>query len=166
MTKTYAGVGSRKTPEEYCNMFTNFAELAEQLGWTLRSGAADGADSAFERGVKHHIHKEIFLPWGAFNGSRSGYTHPSADAMAMAPKFVPHWMNLSEGAKKLHARNVHQVLGSHLNDPVKFLICWTDKGEYVGGTATALRVAATYHIPIFNLGGYCDEQALEAILKG
>lgn len=167
MTKTYCGVGSRKTPEDVCELFTNFADFAEHLGWTLRSGAADGADVAFERGVKHDHHKEIYLPWGAFNGSKSQRTKPSAAALGMAKELLGdgHWDNLSEGAKKLHARNCHQILGPHLIDPVQFVFCWTEDGKVQGGTATALKLAALWGIPLFNAGTIVDENMLEMILR-
>lgn len=165
--KAYAGIGSRQTPEPICDLFTGFASYAEQLGWTLRSGAADGADAAFERGVKHDIHKEIYLPWGGFNGSKSNRTHPSTEAMIMARDILGagHWNNLSEGAKKLHARNCHQVLGQHLKDPVQFVFCWTENGLVKGGTATAIKLAELHGIPVFNAGTEVDEAMLEMILN-
>lgn len=165
--KAYAGIGSRKTPEDVCQLFTGFAGLAEELGWTLRSGAADRADVAFEAGVKHDIHKEIYLPWGAFNGSKSMRTHPSKDAMKMAEELLGpgHWNNLSQGDRKLHARNCHQILGQHLNDPVQFVFCWTEGGKEKGGTATALKLANLHGLPIFNMGGEVDEAMLEFILR-
>lgn len=167
MSKSYAGIGSRATPEDICGLFTGFAELAETLGWTLRSGGADGADVAFERGVVHDIHKEIYLPWGAFNGNKSMRIRPSSDAMKMAKELLGdgHWNNLSEGGKKLHARNCHQILGQHLNDPVQFVFCWTQDGKIQGGTATALKLANLWGLPIFNMGGEVDEQGLEFILR-
>lgn len=164
-SKTYAGIGSQETPEDICYFFTNFAAYAENHGWLLRSGGANGADTAFENGVKHPINKDIFLPWGAFNGNKSMLIKPSPLAFEMASRIHPNWEACSEGTKKLHARNIHQVLGSTLNDPVRFVICWTKNAEPVGGTATALRVAGMYHVPIFNFGGPVDEGRLEEILR-
>lgn len=166
--KAYAGIGSRKTPEEICDLFTGFASLAESLGWTLRSGAADRADAAFERGVQHDMHKEIYLPWGAFNGSKSLRTKPSSEAMDMARNILGagHWNNLSDGAKKLHARNCHQVLGMQLTIPAQFVFCWTEKGLVQGGTATAIKLAQLHGIPVFNAGTDVDEDQLEYILRG
>lgn len=166
--KAYAGIGSRMTPPAITDIMFGFAKLAEDLNWTLRSGGAQGADKAFEMGVTSDYMKEIFLPWGAFNGNKSLRTHPSYQALLLAEELLgsAHWGNLTQGAKKLHARNVHQVLGQTLHDPVQFVICWTPEGREVGGTATALKLARMHNIPIFNLGTTVDEDRLEKILKG
>ena len=165
--KAYAGIGSRETPEDILYMMTGFANLAQGMGWTLRSGAADGADKAFEAGVTDGTKKEIFLPWGMFNGSRSMLFPPSPMALEMASRVHPNWEACSQGAQKLHARNIHQILGLNLTakDAVKFVLCWTKGGQRIGGTSTAIRVAEMYNIPVFNMGDpNMDEAKLEAIL--
>lgn len=166
MSKAYAGIGSRQTPEDIMTIMSGFAVLAESLGWILRSGAAEGADAAFERGVSNPANKQIYLPWGRFNNHTSLRTKPLDLAYEYAKEVFPYnWDVLSQGAKKLHARNMHQVLGDHLADPVKFIICWTPNGEVTGGTGSALRLAAELDIPVFNLGGTVDEDALETMLR-
>ena len=62
---SYAGIGSRKTPVHILSKMRRVAERLEVRGYTLRSGGADGADTAFEEGCKR---KEIFLPQPGFNG--------------------------------------------------------------------------------------------------
>jgi hypothetical protein len=49
-------------------------------------------------------------------------------------------------------RNSYQMLGSDLKIKTDFVICWTPGGKMVGGTGQALRMAAYYGIPVFNLG--------------
>ena len=51
MTKYYAGIGSRETPEDVCGRMTKLASILERKGYTLRSGGAVGADTAFAGGV-------------------------------------------------------------------------------------------------------------------
>ena len=79
------------------------------------------------------------------------YAGPSSDAFILASTIHPAWNRLSYGAKKLHARNCHQVLGPALNDPVALLICWTLNGKESGGTATAIKLAKQYKIRVINL---------------
>jgi hypothetical protein len=62
--QSYAGIGSRETPADVMALMGRVAARLEVLGWTLRSGAAQGADQAFEAGVSSK--KEIFLPWKGF----------------------------------------------------------------------------------------------------
>lgn len=49
------------------------------------------------------------------------------------------------------SRNVYQVLGPNLDDPVEFIICWTKDGKASGGTGQAIRIANDYGVPVFNL---------------
>ena len=57
-TKYYSGVGSREVPKEIGELMTKIAVKLEELGYSLRSGAAEGSDSAFSIKVKN---KEIFI---------------------------------------------------------------------------------------------------------
>ena len=50
MTMYYAGIGSRETPKVVCDMMYKIGAAHADLGLTLRSGGAIGADIAFERG--------------------------------------------------------------------------------------------------------------------
>lgn len=146
VTKYYAGIGSRSTPIHIQELMTALATRLEQEGWVLRSGGAEGADRAFEAGVSSQ--KEIFtakqISQNTFNTAYEAKqivrsTHPAPERL----KFY---------ALDLLARDVYQVLGSDLKTPSSFIICWTEDGKLVGGTAQALRIAKLHHIPIFNLG--------------
>ena len=151
----YAGIGSRETPQEFLKLFTKVATYLSKKGYILRSGGANGSDLAFEKGVQNNL-KEIYLPWNGFNGSTSKLVVSDKRAFEIAEKYHPYWYNLKQGAKKLQARNSHQVLGLDLNTPSSFIICWTKGGKMVGGTLQALRMAKDYNIPIFNCGKYND----------
>lgn len=159
MTKTlkYAGIGSRETPHA---VLQQMYLIAQQLApnWLLRSGHADGADTAFELGAldaKGEL--EIFIPWFGFNGAPMNdkrYIRPRAtqELADFAASFHPAWHKCSDPAKLLHMRNVCQVLGEHGDDPVDLLICWTRQGYGNGGSGQAIRIARAYNIPVFDLG--------------
>lgn len=150
--KKYAGIGSRKTPQDVLEKMSKIAEHLAKHNWLLRSGGAEGADLAFEIGCdKAQGKKEIFLPWRGFNKSASILYTQSNDALILASTIHPAWNYLSYGAKKLHARNTHQVLGQDLKDPVDVVICWTPNGKETGGTATAIKLAKQYKIKVINL---------------
>jgi hypothetical protein len=152
----YAGIGSRKTPNNVLSFFTTAARVLDRNGYILRSGGADGADTAFEKGT---FNKEIFLPWKGFNSNNSQLYNISSEAYNIAELYHPYWDNLKESFKKFHARNVHQILGKNLDKPVKFVLCWTPDGaetmeetsKETGGTGQAIRIAWNYQIPIYNL---------------
>jgi hypothetical protein len=134
----YTGVGARKTPNNILAFMTKIAEKLATVDHVLRSGGAAGADSAFERGAG--TFKQIFHA-----------NQATQQAMDIAAYFHPAWNSCSPFVKKLHGRNAFQVLGINLNDPSKFLICWTPGGGIVGGTGTAISIAEYYKVPVYNL---------------
>ena len=151
----YAGIGSRDTPKEFLKYFTEIGSCFGGCGYILRSGGADGCDLAFEKGCDmRHGKKEIYLPWSGFNNSTSKLVVNNIRAFDIAKKYHPYWEKLSQGAKKLQARNSHQILGLDLKTPCDFVLCWTKDGKLKGGTSQALRIALDYNIPIFNFGNY------------
>lgn len=159
--KSYAGIGSRETPPKILALLQELGYQAATLGWNLRSGAAPGADTAFEIGCNDAVgKKEIFLPWAGFNGSDSLLTEgPSSIAMTIAEDIHPAWGILRRPARMLVARNMHQIAGPNMDDPVNCVICYTPDGcesrstygTRTGGTGTAIAFASTLDIPIFNL---------------
>lgn len=156
----YTGIGSRKTPGNIIGQMIHLGRLFAQAGYTLRSGGASGADLAFEEGAYHGGGRaEIYHPWYGF--SDTGWFDPipldyiDADIVAKATKIAadhhPYWDNLKIGARKLHTRNVFQVLGIDLESPTKLVICYTPGGALNGGTAQAMRIAEYNNIKIHNL---------------
>ena len=91
----YAGIGSRKCPPEILFLMTASAEKLAQRGYTLRSGGASGADSAFEAGATR---KEIYLPWRGFNSNESRLCTIDPLAYAMAERYHPAWNRCSPAA--------------------------------------------------------------------
>jgi hypothetical protein len=161
----YTGIGSRETPIDIQRIMYRFAQVMAEQGMTLRSGGADGADTAFECGArKAEGTMEIYLPWVGFNGRSSHFTRPSDAAYDIASEIHPAWFKCSRGAKALHARNCHQILGMDLNSPSSFVVCWTPGGKLVGGTRTALVLASLNNIPVFNLFNH-DIAMIERWLK-
>lgn len=165
MNEYYTGIGSRECPSEICAKMTKLAKYLAGKKYILRSGGADGADKAFEQGVWVPRLKEIYLPWKGFNGSNSLLFISHPDAEAIAKKYHPRWNDLGSGAKKLHTRNVHQILGKDLKTPSKFVICWTSDGKISGGTGQAMRIAKDMNIPIFNLRNQAEEICLKEFLE-
>ena len=151
----YTGIGSRETPADFLKLFRDVASHLGRLGYTLRSGGAQGADQAFEQGCdKVGGFKRIYLPWPKFENSTSTLFCITNEAFEFASKYHPGWSRLSQGAQKLHARNVYQVLGYNLDQKTKFIICYTKGGTGAGGTGQALRIAKDRNIPIFDAGRY------------
>lgn len=156
LSRCYTGIGSRSTPPKVQKTIERVAARLEELGYTLRSGGADGADSAFEAGCSK---KQIFLPWPGFNGRKSEFQGVTGEALLLASVLHPKFGRLSESAQKLMARNGFQVLGPDLRTPSDFVVCWTPDGVETeaersyktGGTGQAIALADRWGIPVFNM---------------
>ncbi|WP_305910498.1 DUF4326 domain-containing protein (plasmid) [Methylomarinum sp. Ch1-1] len=152
----YAGIGARATADPTLRFMQALAGRLDELGFTLRSGGADGADSAFNKGASN---AEVFLPWPGFNKQKSVYDSPSLEAYRLAAYFHPAWKRLKPSVQSLMARNCHQVLGANLRSPSDFVVCWTLDGaetrqsrtQATGGTGLAIALADSCRIPVFNL---------------
>jgi hypothetical protein len=176
--RVYTGIGSRETPPEMLALMTRIARRLSALGYTLRSGAASGADSAFEAGAGE---REVYLPWEGFNGRSAAEAGvfvtsqlPAADAAeAMASEHHGGWAKLSQGARRLHSRNTMQVLGQDLATPSAFVICWGRNYKLVddrvadvaGGTGLAVRLAFARRVPVFHLGIDSHRERIERWLE-
>ncbi len=150
----YCGIGSRQTPPDIQLLMTRLGEYFAKEHLLLRSGGAPGADHAFEVGCDNAKGtKEIFLPWANFQENKSPLHQPSKEALHKASTIHPRWSNCSPASRKLHARNIHQVLGKNLDAPVCFVVFWalTQNNKVKGGTATAVTLAQNLSIPTFNL---------------
>lgn len=150
--KFYAGIGSRETPENVCMLMTHIAIRLYLKKYTCRTGGAAQADTAFEVGASPEV--EVYLPWAGFNGRRGGIV--IGDDIWLRDIAIDHYpgqfTSLPGSVKKLMTRNSAQILGRGIGEPIsEFVICWTPYGKGGGGTGQALRVAATYNVPVYDL---------------
>lgn len=151
MNKFYTGVGSRTTPDALLEIMADIAAMLNERGFTLRSGAASGADCAFARGA---IKKEEYIPWYGFRAKKHILVTDHEviqKATRISESLHPKWVFLPDSVKKLMVRNVYTLLGPDLQTPSQFMVCWTPNGETVGGTGQAIRIARKYDIPVINL---------------
>jgi hypothetical protein len=166
MRLTYAGIGSRKTPRAFQSRMHSIARVLETRGWMLHSGGADRADTWFESGVRSYMNARIFLPWPGFNEHESPLYTVCERAHEIARQFHPVYHRLDAKGRLLMGRNSYQVLGPDLASPVTCIVCWTADGSTTGaerssgGTGQALRIAAAYDVPVFNLH---DTNALDRL---
>lgn len=170
--KYYSGIGSRNTPTPILDLMKNISTKLESEGFILRSGGAQGADSAFEEGVVDKANMEIYIPWKGFADKFSG------DLGVILATELPNWEEaqdkvydihpaperLSMGAIALHGRNMYQVLGKDLNTPSRFVVFWAPptKDGVKGGTNSAYQLAKNNGIETFNL---FEEEVQERFLR-
>lgn len=152
LSGVYAGIGSRQAPGEILMLCRQVAIMLRSQGWHLRSGHAIGCDQAFERGAGEDA--TIYLPWKDYENEvpidGRVVPVPTIPALEVAHEYHPAPEKLSMASFRLMGRNSHIILGDDLKSPVDRVICWT-KTPTSGGTSQALRIAAAYDIPVFNL---------------
>lgn len=180
----YTGIGSRKdVPPEVIRIMEDAGFRLARMGITLRSGKAEGCDAAFQRGAEkyHRFCKlrqrpssiaEIYVPWRRFKGGEGlsdiydivtedlDREYPGLDGLREEWVKEVHggWDKLTDGVKKLHERNVHQLFGPDLGNAYlnqsKFVLYYapeTKSGSPKGGTATGVNLAKKQGIRVLNL---------------
>jgi len=155
----YAGVGARDTPEKVLTLMRRVASRLDAQGYSLQTGDAIGADSAFASGSTRH---QIFTAKDADERSVA-----IAKEIHPAPKFLPAHI------LRLMARNAFQVFGRDLDAPVDFLLCWTEDGcesietrkRDTGGTGQAIALASLRGIPVINMKNKGWAERVRAIVE-
>jgi hypothetical protein len=158
--KYYTGVGSRKTPLPVIKGMEEFAfGMAERLpDYTLRSGGAQGADSAFYRGcVEGGGSSEIWSP-----RHEHVVEHEWARDFASLLCWERPLNTMKPFIQTLIIRNMYQVFGEDGNSPSDFLIYWCPgnplgKGFESGGTRYAVRAAHAAGVELFRLKAEGDK---------
>jgi len=169
-----AGIGSRETPQDALDSCERIGAFVRGRGGYVRSGHAEGADMAFERGAKENT--LVYLPWEGFGPDERHapsrnylvFDEMGVDSKELAfesvDEYHPAPNRLSWGAKKCLGRDFFQVMGTKGDSPVRCVVCWakpTGSGHGVkGGTGQAVRIATAQGIPIFNLHEVPEDQII------
>jgi len=153
-------VGTRDATKEELQKLKDIAEKYHDKGYTLRSGGAEGADSV----INHLENVEIIIPWNGFNGLKHDGKRVfvldklpnQTRAKEITIKIHPAPDRLSQGALKLHTRNIYQITGvqdvnrKELSEKVYFIADEVN-GKVKGGTRTAVMLARGLNIPTVNI---------------
>jgi len=156
---SYAGIGSRETPQEILKLMNQIGFLLAQNNVTCRTGAALGADQAFANGANMGGGKiHLSIPWGSYEQKWINTLIPSlleiqvldpnadTDAMLSVKHHHPYHDKLKQGAIKLHARNWLILYEAD------YVICYTSDGNAKGGTGQGIRIAEASGKYVYNLG--------------
>ena len=148
--KAYTGIGSMECP---LNILDEMQSIALRLSSSRILRSTGTGCKSFENGCKQGSGAlEMFIPWKGFNGYEANIYYISRKAAEYAKRTHPYWDALQAGNKKVQACNVQRILGRELNDPVEFVICWTDRGRKNGVVGHYIRPARVAGIPILDLG--------------
>jgi hypothetical protein len=154
----YAGIGSRDLTSNQLRICELLGEWFAMQGHTLHSGNAPGADQALARGANSVNPKlvNLSLPWYGFE------RHAIVDGnvvqifekldevdqaffLQQAEKHHPKWERLTQGARKLHARN------GMIIRPVGLVLAFPSSKPGGGGTGQGMRIARAEGVELIDL---------------
>jgi hypothetical protein len=163
-------IGSRETPEDINKLLITYTNILVELGYAIASGGCPvGPDRSAFIGVYGHKSKDkskhrIYISWDGManldhNPEIGIYNAQLFENYAVAETIAFYargsWEGLGRGGRAHHTRNVYQVLWDDLCSLTDFVVCYaipTGKhGKVKGGTSTAVSVATSHAIPVFNL---------------
>lgn len=155
-------VGSRDVPLEYLELLIRLGKTYTDLGYHISSGDAFGSDRAGWYGARLSERYEpdlsrIYVLDSKLNQTRArehgfivaqDYLECWTIATAMALEARGSWNGLKDQYQRdLHTRNVYQIHGHTLSEPIKALIYYArpigilEREICSGGTNTTLQVA-------------------------
>lgn len=166
MSQYVAIVGSRNTPEPILELMIRLGRTYTDMGIAVSSGDAYDSDRAGWYGAKQSKQFDItgcriFLNKGFRDGQPiskfpgfidTRYNCPQRNmAEAMALKARGTFAGLNQWGIELHTRNVYQIFGLSLDEPVGACIFYAEpkrNGTVSGGTNTAYQLAKEGNVPI------------------
>ncbi len=183
-TMTYAGIGSRETPDEVLEVMTKAAQWLASKGYKLQTGykrktgdriKEEGADKAFSIGAKN---KELFGPDMANDKTIAIAHEVYPNLKGMWEYTYNKWVETvgetkakeyADGAINLQARNTFQVFGASLDTPVDFVLFYAEETSNPlrpkGGTGQAVEMARRKGIPTINMMDKNWRKQLEEVLQ-
>lgn len=158
-----ACIGSRSITEDQKHLFIQIGKFIVSGGGFISSGNAQGSDQAFAFGgnIINPENVIIYLPWNTYE---KDHLHPK-NKICYEPKkewfdltspFHGGWLKLSQGVKRLMARNYGIV---HRADKVIALLNHNKQGG--GGTGQGVRIAESLKIPILDLNNKSFDEIVE-----
>lgn len=169
----WTGIGSRKTPDDIQLMMRLIAKQLTDMGWILRSGGAEGADTACYDGcfLSDNVQNalpNVYISWDGMDNHRETLFNDPGKGIYNAKQY-PTWDAAKEIAFGIrgsferlgwrgiahHTRNVFQIQGHDLVTYTRFVLCWAEprgkRNQVRGGTATAVKLAIELGIEVINL---------------
>lgn len=158
----YVGAGMSTAPQEILDLMEDAAQALAAEGLHLRAGCGLGPTEVFIREARKYGTCSIFIPaltFGNLSVDQPGVYGPFTEGFAdiqhatnYARKFHPSWPGLAGSVQMLMTAVSYQFLGPQLDDPPRFVLCWTPDG--IGGDTTGqiIRLAQAFNITIFDLG--------------
>lgn len=153
MKQRVACIGSRQIANWERDLFFNIGKFIVSGGDYISTGNAKGSDQVFASGGNEINPKNvlIYLPWKNYetytlNKDNRVLYEPKDEWFDLTAPFHPGWQNLSQGVKRLMARNY-----GILNRADKCIARLNHEKSNGGGTGQGVRIANSLNIPVLDL---------------
>jgi len=165
MKQRIACIGSRSITQDQQQLFNLIGQYLASEDYYLSSGNADGADCEFAAGASM-INPScvlLYLPWSSYNKEyivpgNKVLSNPKDEWFNIVAPFHPAWANLTQGARRLHARNYGIVYKAD-----KVIALLNHNKPSGGGTGMGWKLAEYLKIPRLDLNEKSYKQVIEFI---
>lgn len=163
--KAFTLVTSYRTeqlPEEAKNKIEKVMSYLASKGLTYRNMTA-GSDEFGKELMNKFENKETYLPWRNFNKEikAPAIFQPSELSYRVAVNYHKSYLKLPDIVRTLLACKMHTVLGKNCNEPVKFILAWSECGsesfkkdmdwKKLGDLSMFIKIAKDLAIPFINI---------------
>lgn len=149
----------RDFPPEIKQRLVAIASKLIAKGITVRYNGDDkDAHEALSNMSKKLV--EVYVPWRNFNEVDTKHYWNTKTSMHLAQTNFFAWDKIPDAVKSMLARNVRMIFGDKNNSICSALITWSPDGatkapevtKDTGRSSFIIKLAATYHFPVINLG--------------
>ncbi|SNX48816.1 hypothetical protein VTH8203_02453 [Vibrio thalassae] len=144
-------------------------------GFIQRNGG-NSVDDWFRQGaLKYQANSvQLCLPWDGYNDHEIGDGNAVGNrqiAMAVTSRYLKGFRAINPHQKMIISRNVFLILGFDLKHHAEFIVCYTKCGtkSFKGlknlSQQLCLKLAASYNIPVINLGNPDDMAIVGSLIE-
>lgn len=165
----YTVAGSRKTPVAVLETMRQVAKALDYSGYVLRTCASHGPGLiAYGASQEATGLGQRWVPWLGFDGHFESIHLPDREHFRLAQALRNDWHILPNATQAMKACNVAELLGVGLDQPSRFLLCYSacaaqspqELTRHSGATGELIRLADYLEIPVVN---FARDDALQRL---
>lgn len=162
--KSYMVMTSTTPPADVVEILNKLITSLATKNFTLRYQFDSLISFTKDLSNRENITKEIYLPWKrmAPDLENAHMVYPNRPAYEFGVYYAKKFLSFPPAVRALRAMTIHTLLGKKCNNPVDFVILWSENGEEklredsdfkkLGNLPNVFSVCSDLNIPMFNIG--------------
>lgn len=162
--KSYMVMTSTTPPADVVEILNKLITSLATKNFTLRYQFDSLISFTKDLSNRENITKEIYLPWKrmAPDLENAHMVYPNRSAYEFGVYYAKKFLSFPPAVRALRAMTIHTLLGKKCNNPVDFVILWSENGEEklredsdfkkLGNLPNVFSVCSDLNIPMFNIG--------------